>query len=131
MPQELTFSLDTFYELKGDGSPITLDVLIGDIGQSTDFNVKLASKRILEHQKESIKNFPVKSPNNEDSVDTDLIGKVLRINGNIVDMPENTNKIDLTVRLKGGTVPFPKKFSVTVEEGETVDFSIVFRFVEP
>jgi hypothetical protein len=129
MPQELLFSLDTFYELKGDGKSLLLDVLIGDIGQSTDYSIKLNTKKILEHEKESIRNFPLKGPNDKDSIDNELIGKVMRINGNIVDMPENSNKIDLTVKLKGGKEPFSKKFSVTVEEGETVVFSLVFRLV--
>ncbi len=122
MDQELLFSLDTFYELKSDGTVILLDVLIGDEGQSPDYTVRVNTKKILEHASSSSKNFPVGN-------DHDLDGKSLRINGNIADTSKDSNKIELTIKLKGGVEDFKKKFSVTVEkEGEVVLFSIVLRF---
>jgi hypothetical protein len=122
MDQNQTFSLDAYYELKGDGSSVTLDVLIGDVGQSPDYNVRLNLKKLLEHAKDSIKNYVL-------GVDKDLENKKLRISGDITDTSKDSNRIELTLKLKGGVEDFKKKFTVTVgDEGEVVAFSIVFRF---
>lgn len=122
MEQELLFSLDTFYELKNDGSPILLDVLIGDVGQSPDYTVRLNTKKLLDHSKVSVKNFDL-------GLDKDIENKKLRINGNISDASKDSNLIELTVKVKGGVEDFKKKFTVTVDnEGEVVIFSIVIRF---
>jgi hypothetical protein len=119
---EQVFSLDTHYELKNDNSKITLDVLIGDEGQSPDYTVRLNTKKLLEHSNTSIKNFDLGTDSNVD-------GKALRINGNIADTSKNSNKIELTLRVRGGVEDLKKKFTVTVEEeGEVVLFSLVIRF---
>ena len=119
---EQVFSLDTHYELKDDSSKITLDVLIGDEGQSPDYTVRLNTKKLLEHSNVSIKNFDL-------GIDTGLDGKALRINGNIADTSKTSNKIELTLRVKGGIDDLKKKFSVSVDdEGEVVLFSLVIRF---
>src|SRR5688572_9886173 len=116
---EQVFSLDTHYELKNDNSKITLDVLIGDEGQSPDYTVRLNTKKLLEHSNTSIKNFDLGTDSNVD-------GKALRINGNIADTSKNSNKIELTLRVRGGVEDLKKKFTVTVEEeGEVVLFSLV------
>lgn len=118
----MLFSLDTFYELKNDGSPILLDVLIGDVGQSPDYTVRLNTKKLLDHSKVSVKNFDL-------GLDKDIENKKLRINGNISDASKDSNLIELTVKVKGGVEDFKKKFTVTVDnEGEVVIFSIVIRF---
>ncbi|HEY6505237.1 MAG TPA: hypothetical protein VIZ28_14780 [Chitinophagaceae bacterium] len=122
MPQKLTFSLDHEYELKNDGSDITCDVILGDIGQSPDTSVKLNTKKLLTNHKQSINDLVVGN-------DNDLDGKVLRINGNIADTSKDTDKINLRLRVNGGVENINKQFSVTVEqEGEVVVFSLVVRF---
>lgn len=119
---EQVFSLDTHYELKNDKSKVTLDVLIGDEGQSPDYTVRLNTKKLLDHSNISIRNFAL-------GIDTGLDGKALRINGNIADTSKESNKIELTLRIKGGIEDLKKKFSVTVDdEGEVVLFSLVIRF---
>jgi hypothetical protein len=122
MEQELLFSLDTFYELKNDASSILLDVLVGDVGQSPDYTVRLNTKKLLDHSKVSVKNFDL-------GIDKDIENKKLRINGNIADASKDTNLIELTIKVTGGVSEFKKKFTVTVDdEGEVVLFSIVIRF---
>ena len=122
MPQKLSIALDKEYRLKNDGSEIVLDVIFGDIGQSPDTTVKLSSKVLLKDFKKSIDGFVVGN-------DEDLEDRVLRINGNIVDTSKNSNKIKLSLSVKGGTKELKKDFSVTVdEEGEVVVFSLVIRF---
>jgi hypothetical protein len=122
MPQQIVFSLDKEYELKNDGTDITLDVIIGDIGQSPDISVKLNSRKLLTNSKQSVSKLLIGN-------DSELDGKVLRINGNIADTSKDSNKIELTLKVKGGVGDINKKFSVTVqEEGEVAIFSLVIRF---
>ncbi|MEI9810303.1 MAG: hypothetical protein WDO16_21875 [Bacteroidota bacterium] len=122
MPQKLTFSLDNEYELKNDGSNITLDVIFGDIGQSPDTSVKLNTKKLLTNHKQSVNSLLVGN-------DKELDGKVLRINGDIADTSKESNTITLRLRVKGGMEDINKKFTVTVEQdGEVVIFSLVIRF---
>ena len=119
---ELVFNMDRMYLLKNDGSPVILNVIIGDKGQSPDIDVKLNSKKLVTGQNDSIKNLEI-------GIDKAITGKVLKIAGNVVDTADDSNKIEVTVKLKGGVNDFSKKFSVTVEEdGEEVDLSFVFRF---
>lgn len=118
----LNFNFEKRYKLKNDGSKITLEVIIGDKAQSTDISVKLDSKKLIEHQDVSIKNFLI-------DIDTNLDSKILKIAGNIVDTARDSNKIEVTLKLKGGVDDFSKKFSVTVEEeGERVELRFFIRF---
>ena len=127
MPQDqsmLVFTMDKRYKIKNDGSPVTLDVIIGDKGQSPDIDVKLDSKKLVNGSNVSVKNLLI--GNNED-----LDKKILKITGNVVDTAEDSNKITVTVKVKGGERDFEKKFSVTVdEEGEEVDLAFVIRFTD-
>jgi len=119
---ELVFTMDKEYELKKDASPVTLDLIIGDKGQSPDLNVKLNSKKLLTNHDKSIKNLLIDTNDN-------LNTKVLRITGNVTDTSEDSNKIEVVIRVKGGKNNLEKKFSVTVEEsGEEVDLSFIIRF---
>ncbi|MFN8307800.1 MAG: hypothetical protein U0T79_13570 [Ferruginibacter sp.] len=119
---ELVFTMDKEYELKNDGSLITIDIIIGDKGQSPDLNVKLNSKKLLTNHDKSVKDLAIDS---DDNLDT----KVVRITGNVADTSKDSNKIEVTVRVKGGKKDLVKKFSVTVEEeGEEVDLSFIIRF---
>ena len=127
MPQDqsmLVFTMDKRYKIKNDGSPVTLDVIIGDKGPSPDIDVKLDSKKLVNGSNVSVKNLLI--GNNED-----LDKKILKITGNVVDTAEDSNKITVTVKVKGGERDFEKKFSVTVdEEGEEVDLAFVIRFTD-
>lgn len=125
MPQDiatLNFNFEKRYKIKNDGSRIILEVIIGDKGQSPDISVKLDAKKLIDHQDVSLKNFLV-------GTDTDLDDKILKIAGNVVDTAKDSNKIDVTLKLKGGVDDFSKKFSVTVEEeGERVELRFFIRF---
>jgi hypothetical protein len=122
-PSELVFTLDKLYLLKKDGSAITLDVIIGPKGQSPLLDVKLDSKLLLpaNHDK-SVKNLDI-------GIDNTLSKKILSIVGNVVDTADDSDKIQVTIKLKGGVTEINKKFIVTVEEsGEEVDIDFNIRF---
>lgn len=125
MPQnqsQLVFTMDKRYKLKDDGSKIILDVIVGDKGQSPDIDVKLNTKKILEHHEESVKSQLI-------GIDSEIQSKILKITGCVVDTADDSNKIEVTVKLKGGVSELTKKFSVTVEEeGEQVDLAFIIRF---
>ncbi|HMJ46520.1 MAG TPA: hypothetical protein VK498_04280 [Ferruginibacter sp.] len=121
-PSELVFTLNRKYKLKNDGSTIKLDVITGTIGQSPDITVKLNSKKILEHANKSIKDLII-------DVDNNLENKILKIIGNITDTSNDSDKIEVTLKVKGGVDDLSKKFTVTVEdEGEEVDIAFIIRF---
>lgn len=125
MPQDqskLVFTLNRKYKLKNDGSKITVDVLSGSAGQSPDITVKLNTKKLAAHENQSIKNLLI-------DIDENLKDKVLKIVGNIVDTSNDSNKIEVTLKVKGGAEELSKKFTVSVdEEGEQVDIAFVIRF---
>ena len=125
MPQNqsgLVLTLNRKYKLKNNGSDIKVDVLSGSAGQSPDITVKLNSKKLAEHENVSIKDLLI-------DVDENLKDKVLKIVGNIVDTSNNSNQIEITLKIRGGIEEFSKKFTVTVdEEGEQVDIAFVIRF---
>ena len=121
-PQELIFSLDKRYRLLNNGTKITMDLIVGPMGQSPDIDVRLNTKKLLEGFNQSIKDLLI-------DVDSKLDGKVLRITGNILDVAKDSNKIEVTLKIKGGVTEFNKKFTVTVEEdGEHVDIAFTIRF---
>lgn len=121
-PSQLVFSLNKSYRLKNDGSRVTLDVIIGSVGQNPDITVKLNTKKLLEHEKNTIRNLFI-------DTDESLPGKVLKVSGCVVDTSSDTNKIEVTLKVKGGIEDLTKKFTVTVDEdGEQVDLSFIIRF---
>ena len=125
MPQnqsELVFTLDKLYQLKKDGSRITLDVIIGSKEQSPLLDVKLDSRNLLKDHDASVKNLDL-------GIDNNLSKKILSIVGNVTDTSAGSNKIDVTIKIKGGITDLNKKFSVTVEDdGEEVDIDFNIRF---
>jgi hypothetical protein len=120
-PEDLIFSMDKEYELKNNGSKITLDVIVGVKGQSPDLKVKLGGK-VLQKFKQSIKGFEIGS-------DNEIEGKVLKVVGNIADTADDSKQITATVKVKGGTRVLSQKFNVEVEDdGEQVDVILTIRF---
>jgi len=99
-----------------------ISLYLGKKRQNPLCNVKLKITKILKDFDKSIKKFAL-------GADTALGGKVLRLIGNVVDVADDTNKIDVIIRISGGTTDINKKFSVTVEEdGEEVDVDFTIRF---
>ena len=121
MPQ-LSFTLDTYYELQNSSDDLKFDIVFGPEGQSPDFNVKLNGKVIKQHCKTSLFNEVIHN-------DEGLNDSILKIIGNICDVSKDSNELNLTLTVKGGITNYTKKFKVTVdEEGEEVDFALTLRF---
>lgn len=120
-PSELVFTLDKLYLLKKDGSAITLDVIIGN-KQSPLLDVKLNSKVLLTDHDKSVKDLDI-------GIDKTLSKKILSVVGVVSDTADDSDKIQVIIRVKGGLSEINKKFMVTVEEqGEQVDIDFNIRF---
>jgi hypothetical protein len=115
------FSDDRNYQVKDDGSQITLDLIFGSLGQSPNYDIDLDGNSLVSAGTASITDFIV-------GTDTVLVGKVLKVTGNIVDMPGTDDKLTLTYRVKGGVSTLQRNFSVTGTTGDDVDFFITIRF---
>jgi hypothetical protein len=116
-----SFSDDRNYQVKDDGSQITLDLIFGSLGQSPNYDIDLDGNSLASGGTASIKDFIV-------GTDTVLVGMVLKVTGNIVDMPGTNDKLTLTYRVKGGVSTLQQDFSVTGTTGDHVDFFITIRF---
>ena len=117
------FLYDDYYQLKGDGSSITLDLIFGSLGQSPNYTVTLDSNVLIPHRTTSVKNFPLGS-------DTNINNMVLVITGAIVDMPGTNDVLSLDLNLKGGVHSLVQHYSVTGTTGDHVDISITIRFYQ-
>ena len=122
---EESTALDTFYVLNSTSNDVTLEVLMGDAGQSFDLLITLDDAVLANHKKD---NYPetVIGQNNT------LNGKVLRIAASIADLSRETNLTSLTVILKGGKAnrKFPL-FKAVKEEGEMVEYACRIEFFRP
>jgi hypothetical protein len=123
-----TFFFDDNYALKGDGSPVTLDLIFGGLGQSPDYQVVLDGTTLIPNATHdgtaSITNFPL-------GKDTDLVKKDLVITGIITNMPGTTNILSLIFRLNGGKSQLEKKYTATATAvGDFGDISLTVHFVQ-
>ena len=117
----MSFTLDTYYEMKKDGSDIFLDLLFLSEGQSPDFTLKINGDPVQTHCKTSLTDQLL-------GKDIDLNGKLIKISGNIVDTSKDSNDISVRLSIKGGISTFTKDYKVTVEDdGETVDIIFIIR----
>jgi hypothetical protein len=117
-----TFLFDDYYQLKGDGSTVTLDLIFGGLGQSPDYEVVLDGTKLIpdaaHNGTASVMGFPL-------GKDTDLVDKDLVITGIVTNMPGTTNILSLNFRLNGGKSQLQKKYTATATAaGDYVDISL-------
>jgi len=121
------FLFDDFYQLKGDGTTITMDLIFGDLGQSPDYRVTLAGRVLIPDANHdgtaSVKDFPL-------GKDVDIVDQILVVTGLITDMPGTSDVLRITFRISGGKSLLIKNFSVNATTGDHVDISLTVRFFQ-
>ena len=124
------FMYDDFYRLPPpppagtpapEPIPVTLDFILGAVGQSADYTATLDGTVLYKHEKVSHTNVLLGDASS-------LGGKTLTINGFIVDMPGTSNELTLDFKITGGVDPLSQSFSATATTGDQVNFSVIVRF---
>jgi hypothetical protein len=118
-------TLDTVYAVDGSKKDVTLEINVGDKGE-TGLMTVLLDKDTLEH------NLPGDFTKRSIGSNIDLNNKKLKIVANVADTSQQTNLTSLTIRLKGGLedAVFPL-MKIVDEEGNAVDYLCLIRFFNP
>lgn len=115
--------LDDVYSVDESTNEITLAVIPGDKGQTSDMTIKLDDKVIAEKH---AGNFGTTSLGTNQSI----IGKKLGIVATIADTSEDTNVTSLKIELRGGMNPEDYNLSKSVsEKGRSIDYICNIEFI--
>jgi len=125
------FTYDDYYQLTNAAppgapppapTPVTMDFILGSLGQSADYTAILDGKVLYKHEKVSHKTIPLGDTST-------LTNKVLSVVGIIVDMPGTDDNLTLDFTVKGGVSPLTQSYSVKGTTGDMVNFSVIIRFI--
>ncbi len=103
-------------------TPVTMDLILGSVGQSADWSAHLDDITLFDHELESQINVPLGDTSS-------LSGKVLDIIGNIVDMNDTDNNLNLDFNIRGGAEPLSLSFTVAGNPGDVVRFLLRVEFL--
>lgn len=118
-------TLDTVYTVNNSGSNITLEINIGDVGQTSNMTVMLDETAV-------VTDLPGDFPLTVIGTNTSLNSKKLSIVANVADTSRNTNLTSLTIHLRGGESPADFPLAKTVdEEGDSEDYLCLIEFFNP
>lgn len=122
--QEKT-TLDTVYIVDDSGNSITLEVNIGDAGQTSNMTIMLGNQPVVQNIRGDFPETPLGTNNG-------LNGKKLSIVANVADTSQTTNLTSLTIHLKGGLenhdIPL---FKTVDEDGGSEDYVCLIEFFNP
>ena len=116
-------SLNTVYLVTGS-SPVTLEIIIGAIGQTAKTIASIGKKIIVDDYKGSL---PEKEIGNAEELD----GRVLYINTIIADTSRDTNFTEMILRLRGGVTFREYVLNKEVkEEGDAQPYDCIIEFIK-
>lgn len=118
-------TLDTLYIVNSSNRKVTLELLVGEEGQTSLTNIKLNNGSVITDLAGNFEKAEI-------GKNADLNGKVLRITTTIADTSKTTNLTSLTIKLSGGflTRTYPL-FKLVDSEGESVDYICNIEFFNP
>jgi hypothetical protein len=118
-------TLDTLYLVNDSTKKISIDITVGDEGQTSLLTLRLDKKSIIENHKGNLDKYQI-GQNNE------LIGKVLKINAIITDTSRVTNLTFLNIKISGGVIPrnYPL-YKTVVSEGDSAEYNCHIEFFKP
>jgi hypothetical protein len=122
--QEKT-TLDTVYIVDDSNNNVTLEVNIGDAGQTSNMTILLGNQPLVQNIRGDFAETPI-------GTNSSLNGKKLSIVANVADTSQTTNLTSLTIHLKGGAenhdIPL---FKTVDEEGGSEDYLCLIEFFNP
>lgn len=118
-------ALDTLYIVDGSENDVTLEVNVGEAGQTSDMTIRLDNEVITENHAGDFPQQPL-------GTNQQLNGQKLSIVATIADTSRTTNFTSLTIRLTGGVAQndFPL-FKTVDSEGESADYLCLIEFFKP
>ena len=123
-PVEKT-TLDTVYTVDNSTVNITLEINIGDVGQTSNMTVMVDDTTLVQ---DLAGDFPITAIGTNAS----LNGKKLSVVANVADASRLTNLTSLTIHLRGGQSPADFPLAKTVdEEGDSEDYLCLIEFFNP
>jgi hypothetical protein len=116
---------DRVYIVNDSESDVTLEVKVGDKGQTSDMTIKLDDKVIAE---KIAGDFPERSL----GTNKELNGKKLSIVATVADTSRETDLTSVTIHLRGGATPndFPLSKAVG-DQGDSEDYLCLVEFFNP
>ena len=118
-------TLDTVYTVNNSDSNITLEINIGDVGQTSNMTVMLDNTPV-------VTDLPGDFPLMAIGTNASLHDKKLSIVANVADTSRDTNLTSLTIHLRGGDSPADFPLAKTVdEEGDSEDYLCLIEFFNP
>lgn len=118
-------TLDTLYLVNSGNRKISLEIIVGDEGQTSLTNVKLDTASIaLEHRGNLEKT--------EIGKNLDLNGKTLRIIATVADTSKKSNLTSLNIKILGGFLArsYPL-YKLVDTEGDSADYVCNIEFYNP
>lgn len=125
MQTENRTALDTLYMVNDSDNTITLEVITGPEGQTSDTTIEIDDATIAENH---AGNFP----STEIGSNKALEGKLLTVICNIADTSQDTNFTEMKVLLGGGISDHEFPLSATVDSpGDSVNYTCIIKFFKP
>jgi hypothetical protein len=118
-------TLDTVYIVNSSNRKVSLELLVGEEGQTSLTNIKLNNVPVIKDLQGNFEKAEI-------GKNADLHSKVLRITTTIADTSKTTNLTSLTIKLSGGFLPRTYPLIKLVDaEGESVDYICNIEFFNP
>ncbi|BAV10080.1 hypothetical protein [Filimonas lacunae] len=115
-------ALDTVYLVNDTGKDVSLEIIIGAIGQTASSSIELDDQVLIADQKGSLPEMKV-------GINQLLSNKELRVISTVTDTSQDSNYTEMILRLRGGVVFREYVLSKTVDEnGESVPYLCIIKF---
>jgi hypothetical protein len=118
-------TLDTLYLINDSNRIVSIEILVGDQGQTSALSMSLDNKTLISNH---IGNLP-KTGIDENQL---LQGKKLKIQATVTDTSKETNVTSLNIKISGGflTRNYPL-YKMVDSEGDSADYYCNIEFFNP
>lgn len=118
-------TLDTLYLINDSNRIVSIEITVGDQGQTSSLSISLEKEEIISNHIGSLPKTAIKE-------NKSLNGKSLKIQATITDTSKETNVTSLNVKLSGGflTRNYPL-YKMVDQEGESADYYCNIEFINP
>lgn len=118
-------TLDTLYLVNSGNRKISLEIIVGDEGQTSLTNVKLDATSIAFEHRGNLEKTEI-------GKNLDLNGKTLRIIATVADTSKKSNLTSINIKISGGflTRSYPL-YKLVDTEGDSADYVCNIEFYNP